>query len=43
MALEIAFNDKKYITNTSFLHEPMKQNSFCALLMKGFFCNEHIL
>ena len=41
MALEIAFDDKKYSTNTSFLHEPMKQNSACVLLTKGFFCNEH--
>lgn len=41
MALEIAFDGKKYSTNTSFLHEPMKQNSACVLLTKGFFCNEH--
>lgn len=42
MALEIAFDDKKYRTNTSFLHEPMKQNSACVLLTKEFFYNEHI-
>lgn len=41
VALEIAFDDKKYSTNTSFLHEPMKQNSGCVLLTKGFLCNEH--
>lgn len=41
MALEIAFDDKKHIRNASFLHEPVKQNNVCALLMKGFFCNEY--
>lgn len=41
MTLEIVFDDKMYSTNTSFPHEPMKQNSACVLLTKGFFCNEH--
>lgn len=41
MALEIAFSGKKCSTNTSFLHEPVKRNSACVLLTKGFFCNKH--
>lgn len=41
LALEVAFDGKKYSTNIAFLHDSTKQNSACVLLKEGLLYSKH--